>query len=96
MITTPLTDGSFVTSPIYVGDSDAVVRAQSCGHLFKAAGDLEQSPPDEQQHWLLKEACSLCCAARVRYGPDKDLMERYRQGIVGQGERHAGTVPQEE
>lgn len=58
-------DGSLVTTPIYVGTSQDLIKASVCSHDFKDSGKPEKLGPEEQEGVL--QRCERCCATRFKF-----------------------------
>jgi len=67
MIDIRLTDGTWVTSPIWAGEFwEAKAACVSEEHCWEAQGDPRQ-PEEPGEVPIQMERCSLCGWARVRY-----------------------------
>jgi len=59
------TEGDWVvTTPVYVGSSDAVAKAVTCSHKWI------QAAPGTLRENSVMDKCEYCIAVRARFSPD--------------------------
>lgn len=76
MISTKQPDGSFVTSPLFVGTNEAVEKMKTCQHQYKPATPISDAPEGQ---FIMMERCR-CGAARARHADSREVLEKYQPG----------------
>ncbi len=75
MISTPQPDGTFVTTPPYIGTSAQVEAQRQCPHLIYDY--IPGSIKDVGTQWIIAESCANCRCTRARHAPSKELLAPY-------------------
>jgi len=76
MVSTKLEDGSFVTTPVFVGYQKLVEKMKVCDpHEYIATTSIVQDYDNPK--WLFMETCKKCGAIRCRHADNKEVLEKY-------------------
>ena len=73
MISTKQPDGSFVTTPLYVGTAQEVEQMKACAHDYNPGDTIHSS----EGHYVIIEYCKHCGAARSRHADSEAVLEKY-------------------
>lgn len=73
MISTKQPDGSFVTTPLYVGSAEQVEAMKACAHEYLPGDQIHSG----EGHYVILELCQHCGAARSRHADNQAVLQKY-------------------